>query len=225
VRWLGDNAALAITGGIAWPAAQVTDFQRACPTLAVAYWSPEGAGRRTMWDNRPKPAAPALSFTQVNPAVASELQADVVRHAIAHSPRTAIDAYSGVGHTAQALARSGVVVTAIEMDREAAEWAGQHLTPPSQSIARRVEHAIPRALPADVVVLNPPRAGIDATVARALNASAPLPRAIVYVSCDPATLARDVSRLSHFAVTHVAPYDMFPQTAHVETLCELVPRA
>ena len=224
VRWLGDNAALAITGGSTWPTAQVTALERACPTLAVAYWSPEGARRRMMWDNRPKPAPPALSFTQVNPAVATELQADVVRHAVAHSPRTAIDAYSGVGHTAQTLARAGVVVTAIEMDREAAEWAAQHLTPPSQSIARRVEHAITRALPADVVVLNPPRAGIDASVARALNAITPLPRAIVYVSCDPATLARDVARLSHYAVTHVAPYDMFPQTAHVETHCELVPR-
>ena len=225
VRWLGDNAALAITGGTTWTATLVTALEQACPTLAVAYWSPEGAGRRVMWDNRPKPAAPPLSFSQVNPAVATELQTDVVRHALAHSPRTAIDAYSGVGQTAQALARSGVVVTAIEMDREAAEWAGQQLTPPSQIIARRVEHAIPRALPADVVVLNPPRAGIDASVARALNASTPLPRAIVYVSCDPATLARDVARLSHYAVTHVAPYDMFPQTAHVETLCELVPRA
>lgn len=225
VRWLDCNAALAITGGKTWPAATVAALERACPTLAVMYWSAEGSARRLMWDNRPKPAPPALSFTQVNPAVAAELQADVLRRALAHSPRTAIDAYSGVGRTAQALARAGAGVTAIEMDKEAAEWAAQHLTPPSRSIARRVEHAIQRALPADVVVLNPPRAGIDASVARALDASAPLPRAIVYVSCDPATLARDVARLSHYAVTHVAPYDMFPQTAHVETLCELVPRA
>jgi 23S rRNA (uracil1939-C5)-methyltransferase len=224
VRWLEHNAALAINGGIEWPKETVAAFERACPMVAVAYWSPEGAARRVLWDNRPKPAAPALSFTQVNPPVAAELQADVLRHALAHAPRTAIDAYSGVGDTAHALARAGTAVTAIEMDREAAEWAALRLTPPSQSIARRVEDAIQRALPADVVVLNPPRAGIDASVARALNASAPPPRAIVYISCDPATLARDVARLSHYAVTHVAPYDMFPQTAHVETLCELVPR-
>jgi tRNA/tmRNA/rRNA uracil-C5-methylase (TrmA/RlmC/RlmD family) len=43
------------------------------------------------------------------------------------------------------------------------------------------------------------------------------------VSCDPATLARDVRRLSDFSVASIQPYDMFPQTAHVETVCELVP--
>jgi 23S rRNA (uracil1939-C5)-methyltransferase len=117
-----------------------------------------------------------------------------------------------------------VTVTAIEVDHEAAEWAAQRLTPPSRSVAQRVEQAIASALPADVVVLNPPRAGVDVSVTRALDACTPPPRAIVYVSCDPATLARDVARLSRYSVADVQPYDMFPQTAHVETVCELVSR-
>jgi 23S rRNA (uracil1939-C5)-methyltransferase len=50
-------------------------------------------------------------------------------------------------------------------------------------------------------------------------------RAIVYVSCDPATLARDLTRLPSYGMTSVAAFDMFPQTAHVETVCELVPGA
>jgi len=71
-------------------------------------------------------------------------------------------------------------------------------------------------------VLNPPRAGIDARVAAALE-DGPRPRLVLYVSCDPATLARDVARLASYRVGFVESYDMFPQTAHVETLCALVP--
>jgi 23S rRNA (uracil1939-C5)-methyltransferase len=178
-----------------------------------------------MFDDRAQPAPPALSFTQVNPAVAAELHAAVVRHALAHVPRTAVDAYSGVGDTAQALSRAGVSVTAIEVDSEAAAWAATRLTAPSRSIAKRVEHVIGRVLPADVVILNPPRAGLDVAVTRALEQCAPAPRAVLYVSCDPATLARDIRRMPRYVVTSVQPYDMFPQTAQVETLCELVPRS
>jgi 23S rRNA (uracil1939-C5)-methyltransferase len=84
---------------------------------------------------------------------------------------------------------------------------------------------LPRALPADAVILNPPRAGVDARVLEALAAARPAPRAIVYVSCDPATLARDVARLAGWRVHDITCYDMFPQTAHVETVCELRPEA
>ncbi len=57
----------------------------------------------------------------------------------------------------------------------------------------------------------------------ALSAAQPQPRAIFYVSCDPATLARDVARLKGWRIAHIECYDLFPQTAHVETLCELRP--
>ena len=78
------------------------------------------------------------------------------------------------------------------------------------------------ALPADVVIVNPPRAGVDERVANTLQA-ATAPRAIVYVSCNPATLARDVLRMRRYRVASLTSFDMFPQTAHVETVCELVP--
>ncbi|MGQ0640089.1 MAG: class I SAM-dependent RNA methyltransferase [Gemmatimonadaceae bacterium] len=224
VRWIGAGAAFSLTGGTAWPDARSAALSRHCPSLLVAYWNPEGATRRKLWDQRPQPAPPALSFTQVNPPVAKLLHDEVIRHALAHAPRTAIDAYSGAGDTAAALAEAGVAVSAIEVDREAAEFAARRLTPPSRSVAQRVEQALERALPADVVILNPPRAGVAASVTRALDAAMPPPHAIVYVSCDPATLGRDVGRLRSFAVASAEPYDMFPQTAHVETLCELVKR-
>jgi 23S rRNA (uracil1939-C5)-methyltransferase len=81
------------------------------------------------------------------------------------------------------------------------------------------------ALPADVVVLNPPRAGVDAAVTAVLEAGAAETRAVIYVSCDPATLARDLARMPRWRIASLVCFDMFPQTAHVETVCELVPEA
>jgi 23S rRNA (uracil1939-C5)-methyltransferase len=73
-----------------------------------------------------------------------------------------------------------------------------------------------------VVVLNPPRTGVDERVTTVLDHQTS-PGAIVYVSCNPATLARDVQRLPHYRIASLTSFDMFPQTAHVETVCELVP--
>jgi 23S rRNA (uracil1939-C5)-methyltransferase len=88
-----------------------------------------------------------------------------------------------------------------------------------------VEEALPSALPADAVILNPPRAGVDVCVTDVLEETSPRPGAIVYVSCNPATLARDLSRLPSYRIESLVAFDMFPQTAHVETVCELVPAA
>ena len=81
------------------------------------------------------------------------------------------------------------------------------------------------ALPADVVLLNPPRGGLDQRVTTALQDVTRAPRAVLYTSCDPATLGRDLARLTRFRLASVRSFDMFPQTAHVETVCELVPEA
>jgi 23S rRNA (uracil1939-C5)-methyltransferase len=82
-----------------------------------------------------------------------------------------------------------------------------------------VEKRIVQALPVDLAVLNPPRGGADASVLVRL-AEAGVPR-IVYVSCDPATLARDVARLPGYRVVQARAFDLFPQTTHVETLLVL----
>jgi 23S rRNA (uracil1939-C5)-methyltransferase len=119
----------------------------------------------------------------------------------------------------------GRTVVAIELDRDAVATFRDRLPSPSSAIVGRVEDHLRASLPADVVLLNPPRAGVDARVTAALEEAATAPSAIVYVSCDPATLARDVARLPRYRVASVRAYDMFPQTAHVETVCELVPEA
>jgi 23S rRNA (uracil1939-C5)-methyltransferase len=138
-----------------------------------------------------------------------------------YEPRSAVDAYSGAGDTAIALTSGGVTVTAIELDPDAAEWSALRLTRPSRVIQGRVEDELPRALPADLVILNPPRAGVDSRVTETLEAAATRLRAVIYISCNPATLARDLSRLPTFRIESLRAFDMFPQTAHVETVCEL----
>jgi 23S rRNA (uracil1939-C5)-methyltransferase len=89
----------------------------------------------------------------------------------------------------------------------------------------RVEDVLESVLPADLVLLNPPRAGVDARVTELLEHNASQIRGVIYVSCNPATLARDLSRLPSYAIESIHAFDMFPQTAHVETVCVLLPIA
>ena len=86
-----------------------------------------------------------------------------------------------------------------------------------------MEDELPEALPADLVILNPPRAGVDARVTATLESEAHRLRGVVYISCNPATLARDLARLPSYRIESLHAFDMFPQTAHVETVCELRP--
>lgn len=221
VRRLGDELSFVLEGGFRWD--QAREFVRRCPALHVVRWHPADAPAHVVHDRRSE-SSPAASFEQVNPGVATLLRDALVRRALQAAPRTLIDAYAGHGATARMLAIHDVAVTAIEVDREAAHHAAATLPAGSRVLASRVEDVIETTLPADVVILNPPRAGIDARVAQAL-ARAPRPRRVLYVSCDPATLARDVGRLPDYEITHLHAFDMFPQTAHVETLCELTPMA
>jgi 23S rRNA (uracil1939-C5)-methyltransferase len=147
----------------------------------------------------------------------------VVERARVLEPRTAVDAYSGAGQTAALLGEAGVAVTAIEVDPEASEWSSSILRPPSRAVQGRVEDILPSVLPADLVILNPPRAGVDARVTETLEANASHIRGVIYVSCNPATLARDVARLPGYGIEAIRAFDMFPHTAHVETVCELRP--
>jgi 23S rRNA (uracil1939-C5)-methyltransferase len=86
-----------------------------------------------------------------------------------------------------------------------------------------VEELLPALdIPADVVLLDPPRTGCDRAVLDALNAMQPAQ--IIYISCKPATLARDLQILceqGNYQLTHVQPADFFPQTSHVECVAFL----
>jgi 23S rRNA (uracil1939-C5)-methyltransferase len=252
VRLTDAGVSFVLEGGKRWPRAR--RFLERSPSLSALWWLPDDAHDPELVAHRStaprdaheassvaaaggapvrlgRPSAedddnvPGASFEQVNAAVASELRQYVIERVLAHAPRTLVDAYSGAGDLALALASAGARVTAIELDSAAAARCGDLLPAESRSIAARVEDALPSALPADVVVLNPPRRGVDERVTAELQERAPETRAIVYVSCNPATLARDLSRLPRWRIASLLAFDMFPQTAHVETVCELTPEA
>jgi 23S rRNA (uracil1939-C5)-methyltransferase len=158
-------------------------------------------------------------FLQVNRGAAALLEEHVLQLAGNVNGMRVVDAYCGVGLHARRLVRGGADVVGIELDAHAAAEA-ERATPGARIVTARVEDALPDVLPAELVLLNPPRAGLDGAVADALMQQ-PVPR-LIYVSCDPATLARDLKRLgSAYALRSLRCFDLFPQTAHVETVAEL----
>jgi 23S rRNA (uracil1939-C5)-methyltransferase len=238
------SVSFVLEGATQWPAHQ--RFFDAVPSLSSLWWRPENQSRRRLGvrsvvtptgvadgdvvddadvadRDHPDASNADASFVQVNGDVAAELHAHVVTRARAYAPAVVIDAYAGSGDTAVAIAGHGARVTAIELDRDGAARGAARLRAPSAMLQGRVEEILPTVLPADVVILNPPRAGLDARVTAALNEVGERPRAIIYVSCNPATLARDIARLPSYRIASIIGFDMFPQTAHVETVCELVP--
>lgn len=162
----------------------------------------------------------ARAFLQVNRTAAHALSAHVL--AQAQAPGRAVDAYCGIGVYGRALARMGWRVEGIELDADACAGA-RHAAPAGFTVREgRVEELLADALPADLVVLNPPRAGLEERIPAILGRARP--GRLVYVSCDPATLARDVARLrGAFSLTGLRSFDLFPQTSHVETVAVLTP--
>jgi 23S rRNA (uracil1939-C5)-methyltransferase len=221
VRITSGGPTLVMIGGQSWAARD--QFSAAVQSVSAVWWEPaDGKPRRVLYDRRTD-RTPSASFAQVNAEMAEALGRYLLERARDLSPLTAVDAYAGAGQTAALLTEAGVAVTAIELDPEASEWSSSILRPPSRALQGRVEDILPSTLPADIVILNPPRAGVDGRVTEALEANASRVGSLIYVSCNPATLARDVARLPSYGIEAVRAFDMFPQTAHVETVFELRP--
>lgn len=221
----GSRQVLIVIGGTQWIEAQewATRLRDVVPTVSAVWWEPDRLEAVLLSGDA---QSSVLAFAQVNPVVASALREHVLASVRALCPTSVIDAYSGAGDIALALARDGIRVTAIESDHRATARASEQLAPYPGSVVVTglVEESLAAALPADVVLLNPPRRGVDVRVAETLSNAVGLGvRGIVYVSCDPATLARDVSRLPQWHIASLRCFDMFPQTAHVETVCVLIP--
>jgi 23S rRNA (uracil1939-C5)-methyltransferase len=165
-------------------------------------------------------------FFQVNTGVAETL-VELVLAWLSPSPGdTVLDAYCGVGLFTLPLADRAGSVIAVELDPGATEDLILNLGERENVdvIEGPVEMVLPDLVadePLHSAVVDPPRQGLNVAVIDALVASGP-PR-LVYVSCDPATLARDVKRLSRggYTLDDVQPLDMFPQTFHVETVARL----
>lgn len=220
VRLTPEGPTFVMMGAQSWPSSD--DFSKSLPNISALWWEPEDGPRRILYDRR-RDKTPSASFAQVNPPMADELRKYVLGLVGMWNPATVIDAYSGAAPLAIALSERGTKVTAIELDEEASRWSAGRLSPPSVALQGRVEDVLPGALPADLVIINPPRAGVDERVAATLEQNRGVVKSVIYVSCNPATLARDLSRMPGYRIDSMRAFDMFPQTAHVETVCELRP--
>lgn len=191
-------------------------------------------GREVIYDyiGDVKFAISARSFYQVNPAQTEVLYGKTVEYAGLTGNETVIDAYCGIGTISLFLAQHAKEVYGVEIVKEAIEDARvnaqlngmEHVT----FEVGASEDVIPRwkeeGIEADVIVVDPPRKGCDPRLLETILEMKP--ERVVYVSCNPSTLARDLRVLEDggYRTVEVQPVDMFPHTVHVEC-CALIVRS
>jgi len=178
-------------------------------------------------------------FSQVNDEVAEALR-ELVIDLVPPRQKLLIDAYCGSGFFAKALLDKFERVIGIDWDRFAITAAKEKATEKETYIAGDVEDvemavsaafassavqpkALAAASAATTMILDPPATGLTEGVRKAIANLAP--ETLIYVSCNPPTLARDLKELQHrFAINSITPLDMFPQTAEIEVLAHLEAR-
>ena len=186
------------------------------------------------------------SFMQVNDNVRRRIYSEAVKVAGVNEDTVVIDAYSGAGMLTAIFAQKAKKAIGVEILKEAVDCADalkklNSLEGKMQNVCAPCEDALPEIMQREtengentVLVLDPPRQGVDQTLIQSIIKSKP--QKIVYISCSPQTLARDVGLLTDtltwqngelvknenpnpaYELVSVKPYDMFPQTKHVETL-------
>lgn len=223
---VGDEGTAAWSRGAALAAA----VGERLPECSV-WWQPATGAARVMGGRGDR--FPATVFEQVHPAMGDRIRRVAVEALGDVAGRHVWDLYAGIGEATAMLIERGGTVESVELDRRAVDLAerrgglvsaGSRPEPGAattvQRHAGRVEEVLRHLRPAEVAIANPPRAGLDAEAVAALCERPP--RRLVYVSCDPATLARDLGRLAGtYRPERVRPFDLFPQTAHVESVTVL----
>ena len=166
------------------------------------------------------------SFFQVNPFQTERLYATALDFASLRPEDTLCDVYCGAGTISLMMAGRCRQVTGIEIVpdavRNARENAERNGIQNASFVTGKAEEVLPEmvaeGLRPDVIVVDPPRKGLEPEVISAIAAAEP--DRLVYVSCNPATLARDAALLRDqgYEIRRVQPVDMFPYTSHVETV-------
>ena len=171
-----------------------------------------------------------LSFYQVNPRQTEKLYCLALEYAQLTGKETVCDLYCGIGTISLFMAKRAGKVYGVEIVPQAIEDARENARRNQITNAEfyvgKAEEVLPelferKGIRPDVIVVDPPRKGCDEKCLETMIAMQP--ERIVYVSCDPATLARDVKMLGAegYEVKKVRAVDMFPQGGHVETVCLL----
>ncbi len=172
-----------------------------------------------------------LAFFQVNPIQTERLYQAAVDFAGLSGQETVFDLYCGTGSISLLLAKQARQVIGIEMVAQAIRDANENamlngLSNRVRFLTGKAEELLPslleQGLRPDVALVDPPRKGCDELLIESIRAVAP--DRFVYVSCNPATLARDLARLSAdglYRLDAVQPFDLFPWTSHVECVVQL----
>lgn len=171
----------------------------------------------------------ALSFFQVNPVQTEILYSKALEYADLKGDETVFDAYCGIGTISLFLSKKAKKVYGVEVVPQAIENAKENAKlnriENVEFMVGESEIVIPelygKGIEADVIVVDPPRKGCDEKLLEVITQMAP--KRVVYVSCNPATLARDLKYLSErgYEVKKVQPIDLFPQTVHVECVVRI----
>lgn len=170
------------------------------------------------------------SFYQVNPIQTEVLYGKVLEFAQLKGTEEVLDLYCGVGTISMFLAKQAKHVTGIEIVPQAIEDAKRNASMNGldnidfvcSDASAYASKLCKQNLKPDVIVVDPPRKGCDALT---LNSIVQMqPKKLIYVSCDPATLARDLRILENhnYHVECIQPVDMFPQTFHIENVCLMI---
>lgn len=166
----------------------------------------------------------AASFFQVNPMQAEHLYEQAIKYAEVRSDSIVLDAYCGIGTLSLLVAQKAKKVIGVESVSQAVTDAQENARINGidhvEFIWGQSEQVIASLSAIDIVFLNPPRRGCDPRMLLELKRLSP--ETVVYISCDPATLARDAQTLTEYGFRQEAvhPFDMFPQTMHVETIAK-----
>ena len=168
-----------------------------------------------------------LSFFQVNPVQTEKLYSKALEYAGLTGEETVFDAYCGTGTITLFLSQKAKKVYGVEIIEpaiiNARENAKINNIDNAEFFVGKSEEIIPelieKGIVPEVIVVDPPRKGCDIKLLEAIGKAKP--KRVVYVSCDPSTLARDLKILEEkgYKTEKVQPVDMFPYTSHVETVC------
>lgn len=163
------------------------------------------------------------SFFQINTSNICHLYDEVIRYGEFTGKERVIDLYCGVGSISLYVSRYVKSVLGIEIVKEAIDDANYNKEinkiDNATFICSDVAKIIDDKIECDTLIVDPPRAGLDKHTKNVINSSSV--KKIIYVSCDPMTLVRDIRELDKYELKRVSVVDMFPQTEHVESVCVL----
>jgi 23S rRNA (uracil1939-C5)-methyltransferase len=215
----GRRHVIAESSGAPWHGADA--LRAALPESdgVICWWQPVDGTARVVAG--PTTGVPATAFEHVNAEMAMLARTWAVDQLGDQRGHVVWDLYGGIGDTAMLLAQRGAQVVSVDSDEKAIDWARHRLPVGStRFIAAQAEDVLNTLPEPHAALVNPPRAGLHWNVTLKLREQ-PIGR-MAYISRDPATLARDLQRLSvNYRVIAVRAFDLFPQTADVETVAVL----